>query len=293
MIDRGGLSFKKGYVGRSIFKICNTIFLTLVMIMMIVPIWKIVSDSLDSTTQHGMNLIPKEFTMRAYYLIVTNKDLYTPFLISVYTTAVGTAIGLLLTTLGAYVLIQKDMPGRGFFSWFIFFTMIFSGGLIPTFLLIRNIHLINSLWSVILPLALNVYNMVLMKSFFEQLPGSLMEAAEVDGCTPMRIFVSIVLPLSKPALASIGLFFAVEYWNHFFNYVMYINDPNKYNFQIKIRELVLSSTELPNARSGGIYVGFKTIQSAVIITAMVPFMIIYPFCQKYFVQGVTVGAVKE
>ncbi len=293
MIDRGGLSFKKGYVGRSIFKICNTIFLILVMAMMIVPILKIVSDSFDATTQYGINLIPVKFTLQAYHMIFTNQELYTPFLISVYTTVVGTAIGLLLTTLGAYVLIQKDLPGRKFFSWMIFFTMIFSGGLIPTFLLIRNLHLINSLWSVILPLSINVYNTVLMKSFFEQLPQSLMEAAEVDGCTPMRIFVSIVLPLSKPALASIGLFFAVEYWNHFFNFIMYINDPNKYNFQIKIRELVLSSTELSNARMEGSYVAFKTVQSAVIITAMIPFMIIYPFCQRYFVQGVTVGAVKE
>jgi putative aldouronate transport system permease protein len=160
----------------------------------------------------------------------------------------------------------------------IFFTMIFNGGLVPTYLLIRNIKLINTLWAVILPLALNVYNMVLMKNFFEQIPESLFEAAEIDGCSPMRIFWTIVLPLSKPALASIGLFFAVEYWNHFFNFVMYITDTSKYNFQIKLRELVLDSQNLaPGAEA--IY--GRTIQYAAVLVSMLPPMI------------VTMGAVKE
>lgn len=282
-------SFKEGYRGRAIFRIVNVLFLILVMIIMIVPILKIFSDSLDTTGTYGLRLIPKTPSFYAYKTIFTTTALYRPFVVSLYTTAMGTLIGLFLTTLGAYVLIQKDMPGKKFFVWMIFFTMIFDGGLVPTYLLMRDIKLMNSLWAVILPLALNVYNMVLMKNFFEQIPESLFEAAEIDGCSPMRIFWSIVLPLSKPALASIGLFFAVEYWNHFFNFVMFITDTTKYNFQIKLRELVLDSTNIQTSEA----VYGKTIQYAAVIVSMLPPMIIYPFCQKYFVTGVTMGAVKE
>lgn len=287
------LSFKKGLRGRTIFRIVNVLFLIIVMISMIVPLLKILSDSFDTTGNYGMNLIPKKFSFDGYVAIFTSKSLYMPFLISIYTTAVGTFIGLALSTLGAYAFIQKRMPGRRFFVWIIFFTMVFNGGLVPTYLLMRDIHLLNSLWSVMLPLSLNVFNMILMKSFFEQIPESLFEAARIDGCSPMGIFIKVVLPLSTPALACIGLFFAVEYWNHFFNFVMYITDTTKFNFQIKLRELILDSTDLDTAKSGGKTTSALSIQNAAIIVAMLPFMVIYPFCQKYFVQGVTMGAVKE
>jgi putative aldouronate transport system permease protein len=286
-------NFKKGNRGRTLFRIFNVVFLILVMLSMIFPILKILSDSFDTSGQYGMSIIPKNPSFEAYKVIFTNDTMYRPFLVSIYTTVVGTAIGLLLTTLGAYILIQKDMPGNRFFVWTIFFTMIFNGGIVPTYLLMKNIHLINSLWAVILPLSLNVYNMILMKNFFEGIPGSLFEAAQIDGCSPMGIFVKIVLPLSKPALASIGLFFGVEYWNHFFNFVMFINDPKYSNFQMKLRELVLDSTSLSNASAGETTVYSRTIQNAVVIVSMLPPMLIYPFCQKYFVQGVTMGAVKE
>lgn len=283
------ISFRKGYKSRTIFRITNWIFLTLMMVIMIVPILKIFSDSLDTSGSYGLNIIPKNPSFSAYATIFTTKALFRPFLVSIYTTIVGTIIGLFLTTLGAYVLIQKDMPGKRLFVWLIFFTMIFDGGLVPTYLLMRDIKLMNTLWAVILPLSINVFNIVLMKSFFEQIPESLFEAAEIDGCSPMKVFLSIVLPLSKPALASIGLFFAVEYWNHFFNFVMYITDTSKYNFQIKLRELILDSTSIQTTE--GIY--SKTIQNAVVIVSMLPPLIIYPFCQRYFVTGVTIGAVKE
>jgi putative aldouronate transport system permease protein len=282
-------SFREGYRGRTIFRIANVIFLILVMVIMIVPMLKVFSDSLDTSGNYGLRLIPKNPSLYAYQTIFTSTALYRPFLVSLYTTALGTLTGLFLVTLGAYVLTQKDMPGRKFIVWMIFFTMIFDGGLVPTYLLMRDIKLMNTLWAVILPLAINVYNMVLMKNFFEQIPESLFEAAEIDGCSPIRIFWSIVLPLSKPALASIGLFFAVEYWNHFFNFVMFITDTRKYNFQIKLRELVLDSTSIQTSEA----VYGKTIQYAAVIVSMLPPMIIYPFCQKYFVKGVTMGAVKE
>lgn len=284
--------YGKGLNSRNVFNVFNILFLIIVMIIMVVPILKILSDSFDVSGSYGMSFIPKKFSGDAYHIIFTNSTLLKPFGVSMFTTAAGTLIGLILSTLGAYVLIQTDMPGKKFFTWFIFITMIFDGGIIPTYMVIKNLHLLNTLWSVILPLSINAYNMILMKSFFEQLPGSLFEAAEIDGCTPMGIFLKIVLPLSKPALASIGLFFAVEIYNHFFNYMMYITNRDLMNFQMKLRELVLSSEDLQNARQGG-FVDSNTIKYAAVIVAILPFMIIYPFCQKYFVTGMTLGAVKE
>jgi len=256
---------------------------------MVVPIIKILADSLMNHTVYGMQLIPDEFNGIGYKYIFSQTSLRWPIVISVYTTIMTTFVGLAVSTIGAYILIQKEMPGVKVFGYLLMFTMIFNGGLIPTFLVIKKVGLLNTLWSVILTGALNVYNLVLMRSFFEGLPASLFEAAEIDGCTPMGIFIKIVLPLSKAALASIGLFFAVAAWSEYFHYVIYISDTSKYNFQYKLRDLFADKT----VETGGIPINLKTLQSAAVIVSIVPFMFIYPFCQKYFMTGVTMGAVKE
>lgn len=209
-------------------------------------------------------------------------------LISVGTTLAGTFLGLALSTLGAYVLIQWDMPGRTFFANFLLFTMIFNGGMIPTYLVMKNLGLTNNLLGVVLLPAINIYNLVLMRNFFEGIPQSLFEAATLDGCTPMATFIKVVLPLSKAALASIGLMFAVAYWNDYTNYKLYITDSSLYNFQMKLRSIMMGS-DLPQANGGATE---NTVKSAAIIIAILPFMILYPFLQKYFVKGVNVGAVK-
>lgn len=282
-------SFRKGYRARAIFVIFNTLFFVAMMAAMIMPILKILCDSLQNSTVYGLQMIPENPTTIAYARIFTTASLRTPFMISIYTTAMTTFLGLLISTIGAYVLIQTDMPGVKIFSKLLLFTMIFHGGLIPAFLVMKNIGLLDSLWSVMLPMSLNVYNLVLMRSFFEQLPSSLFEAAEIDGCTPIGIFIKIVLPLSKAALASIGLFFAVAAWSEYFHYVMYIKSTTKYNFQYKLRDLFNDKQDA----MGGTSINVKTLQSAAIIVSIVPFMFIYPFCQKYFMTGVTMGAVKE
>ena len=223
--------------------------------------------------------------MRVY---CQNPTLYRPLLISVGTTLAGTFLGLALSTLGAYVLIQWDMPGRTFFANFLLFTMIFNGGMIPTYLVMKNLGLTNNLLGVVLLPAINIYNLVLMRNFFEGIPQSLFEAATLDGCTPMATFIKVVLPLSKAALASIGLMFAVAYWNDYTNYKLYITDSSLYNFQMKLRSIMMGS-DLPQANGGATE---NTVKSAAIIIAILPFMILYPFLQKYFVKGVNVGAVK-
>ena len=271
-----------------VFPLVNGLIFILISLIVIIPIWKVLCDSLDARSAYGLNLHPVEFTLGGYQAIINRTSLYMPFVISVVTTVVGTFCGLLLVTLGGYVLIQWDMPGRNFFAYMLLFTMIFDGGMIPKFLVMKNLHLLNTLWAVILPMSINCYNLVLMRNFFEGIPEALFEAAEIDGCSPMRIFVQIVLPLSKAALASIGLMFAVAFWNDYTNFKIYITNNNLFNFQIKLRNMVMDS-DIPNDDS----VDPNTIASAAVIVAILPFAIIYPFCQKYFVQGVNIGAVKE
>ena len=171
---------------------------------------------------------------------------------------------------------------------YIMCTMLFSGGMIPAYLNIQRLGLMNNLLVIILPAGVSTYNIVLMRSFFESIPSTLYEAAELDGCTPLRTFWKIVLPLSKPALASVGLFIAVGTWNEYMPFILYMQDNTKMNFQVKVRELILQ-----DALSGtAISASDDMLKSAVVVVVVFPFLIIYPFVQKYFTKGVTVGAVK-
>ena len=272
-----------------IFDIVLIVIFTVFSLAMIIPVYKVLVDSFDLKTAYGMKLFPERFGLAGYKSIFTNPTMLRPFLISCYTTVMGTVMGLLISVLGAYVLIQWKMPGRAFIANVLLFTMIFNGGMIPTYLVMKEFHLTNNLWGVILLPAINVYNLVLMKNFFEGIPVSLMESAEIDGCSHFRILYKIVLPLSKAALASIGLMYAVGYWNDYTNYKLYITNSNLYNFQMKLRDLIMGS-DLPSAVEGATE---NTVKNASVIVAILPFMIIYPFCQKYFVQGVNIGAVKE
>ena len=271
-----------------LFNVINGIIFILISIIMLIPIYKVLVDSFDLSSAYGMRLWPKQFGLAGYASGLSNPTLYRPLLISVGTTLAGTFLGLALSTLGAYVLIQWDMPGRTFFANFLLFTMIFNGGMIPTYLVMKNLGLTNNLLGVVLLPAINIYNLVLMRNFFEGIPQSLFEAATLDGCTPMATFIKVVLPLSKAALASIGLMFAVAYWNDYTNYKLYITDSSLYNFQMKLRSIMMGS-DLPQANGGATE---NTVKSAAIIIAILPFMILYPFLQKYFVKGVNVGAVK-
>ena len=271
-----------------LFNVINGIIFILISIIMLIPIYKVLVDSFDLSSAYGMRLWPKKFGLAGFASLLSNPTLYRPLLISVGTTLAGTFLGLALSTLGAYVLIQWDMPGRTFFANFLLFTMIFNGGMIPTYLVMKNLGLTNNLLGVVLLPAINIYNLVLMRNFFEGIPQSLFEAATLDGCTPMATFIKVVLPLSKAALASIGLMFAVAYWNDYTNYKLYITDSSLYNFQMKLRSIMMGS-DLPQANGGATE---NTVKSAAIIIAILPFMILYPFLQKYFVKGVNVGAVK-
>ena len=280
---------KKISLGRLVFLIMDYTFLVILMISMLIPLLKVFVDSVDPGS-YGIRLWPKTWSGAAYKMILSNVSLYLPFLVSVFTTIIGTAVGLILTTLGAYVIIQKDMPGRNLLSKYILITMIFNGGMIPTYLTVKNLGLMNNLISVIVPNCLTAYNIILMKSFFETIPVSLYEAAELDGCTPLGIFWRIVLPLSKPALASVGLFIGVKMWNEYMSFILYITDPKWKNFQVKVRDLILNDGI--SGTTASLSLTQEMLKSAVVIVVVFPFLLIYPFVQKYFTKGVTVGAVK-
>ena len=273
----------------TVFNFVNGFIFIIVCLIVIVPIWKVFIDSIDLTAGYGLKLLPTKFGLDGYISIFSNQSLLRPLFVSLYTTVTGTLIGLLLSTMGAYVLIQWDMPGRTLFANILLFTMIFSGGMIPSYLVMRGLGLTDNPWGPILLPAINVYNLVLMRNFFEGIPASLFESADLDGCSPMGMFWKIALPLSKAALASIGLMFAVAYWNDYTNFKLYITDRKLYNFQMKLRDMMQSS-DLPESVGGATE---NTIRNACVITAILPFMILYPFLQKYFVKGINIGAVKE
>ena len=272
-----------------VFDIVNYIVFVIIALIVLIPIWKVLVDSFNSVGVYRFMLWPEDFTFNGYLTIFTTVRLYRPFLNSVITTVLGTLLGLILSTLGGYVLTQKDMPGRNALSFFLLFTMIFSGGMIPEYLVMKQLHLVDSMWILVIKHGMNVYNLVLMKNFFEGIPGSLFEAAKIDGCSPMGIFFKIVLPLSKAALASIGLMYAVTVWNDYSTVQIYITNPDQVNFQYKLRVMIMDGDTPTTAYK----VSQNTLYYAAIICAILPFMAAYPFLQKYFVQGVNVGAVKE
>ena len=272
-----------------VFDVVNYLVFIIIALIIIVPIWKVVVDSFNAVGVYQFQLWPNRPTVDGYKTIIETQKLYQPFLNSVYTTIAGALLGLVLSTLGGYVLAQKDLPGRSLLAGFLLFTMIFSGGMIPEYLVMKQLHLVNNMWILVVKHGINVYNLVLMKNFFEGIPESLYEAAKIDGCSPMGIFIRIVLPLSKAALASIGLMFAVTVWNDYSTVKIYITDPDQVNFQYKLRNMIMDGDTPTTAYA----VSQTTLFNAGIVCAILPFMIAYPFLQKYLVKGVNIGAVKE
>ncbi len=210
-------------------------------------------------------------------------------------TAVGTLIQVALTLTMAYPLSKRYLPGRALFLNIVIFTLVFSGGMIPTYLVVRDIGLLDSYWALILPLAINPFYLVIVKSFFQELPEALEEAARIDGCNELGVFWRIVLPLSKPIIATFSLFYAVAIWNDYMSPLLYINDERKWTLQVLVRQLTA-----PNADTGNVLnvqpsalFPQQGLKFAVIVLATMPILLVYPFLQKHFAKGVLIGSVKE
>ena len=281
-----------GYsTGYNIFRAVNLLFMLLLILIIAIPVAKIVIDSFDQKASETVfRLIPATFTLDAYKLIISRPVMFRPLLISIFTTITGTAIAMTITSFYAYGLAQRNLPGRKFLLFIALVTMVFRAGMIPLFLVIRDLGLMNSLWAVLLVSSMDAYYLLLLKNFFEGIPSGIFDAAEIDGCTPFQTFIRVVLPLSKPGLAAIGLFYIVFYWNQFFDYILYIQTkPNLHNFQVFLRSLVI---ETDTQGFEGFSFATQSLKNAAITVSIIPVMILYPFIQKYFVKGINLGAVK-
>lgn len=250
--------------------------------------------TLEEAAIRQVVIIPHRATFAAYQEIFSNNLLTEAFKITLFVTVVGTAVNLFMTTITAYPLSRKSLPGRNGVLLLFVFTMLFSGGMIPHYILVKELGLLNTVWSLIWPGAINVFYLLIMKTFFEQLPEAIDEAARIDGAEDMRVLISIILPLSLPIIATISLFYSVSHWNDYFNALLYINDSHKVPLQIVLRNILIGSTEissefipLPEDAVNPI-----AIQMAAVLCVTVPILLVYPFVQRYFTTGVLLGSVK-
>lgn len=269
--------------------------LGLVGVVMLFPLLNVVAVSMSSSSAYANNPLmiwPKDIDLTAYRWVATHHLILSSYKNTIIITLVGTLISMFLTATLAYPLSNPQLKGRKGIMTAILFTMFFNGGMVPNFYLIRSLKMIDSLWSLIVPGALSVYNMILMKNAFEGLPDSLKESAYIDGASDLNIFAKIILPLSMPIIATLTLFYAVGKWNSYFNAILYIRSRNNWTLQLVLREIVTQTESLLNDSTDIAALPTQSIKYAVIMIAIIPIMCIYPFLQRFFVKGVMVGAVK-
>lgn len=280
----------------------NYVLLTLLLVVVLYPIIYIVSCSFssgDALMSAKVRFLPVEPTLESYETVFEYNSIWTGYMNSIIYTVSGTVLNIALTLLAAYPLSRDDFRGKKFFTILFVFTMMFNGGLIPTYLLVKNLNLTDTMWAVILPTAVSAYNMIVARTFFKQsIPKEMLEAAEIDGCTDFRFFWKIVLPLSAPIVAVLCLWVAVGLWNSYFNPMIYINSESKYPLQLVLRKILLMSqvdfttaSVDPEKLAKNQYLS-EMLKYGTIVISSLPLMIIYPFVQKYFVKGVMIGSVK-
>lgn len=288
--------------GDKCFVIVNAVLLTLVLIAVLYPLWFVLIASISDTAAvltGKVWLWPRDFTLAGYKIVLQNGELLRSYGNTVLYTAMGTAINLVLTVMAAYPMSRRDYRGRNALMAFIVFTMFFSGGMIPTYLLVKDLGMLNTIWAMVIPNAVSVWNIIIMRTFFQQsLPYEIQEAAQIDGCSDIKILLRIVLPLSKPILAVMVLFYAVGHWNAFFNALIYLTDRDLYPLQLILREILIQG-QMASMMESGDTTGMarrimeaESIKYAVVIIANLPVLLLYPFLQKYFVKGVLVGSLK-
>ena len=286
-------------LGDRIFKIIVVVLVVLISLTCILPILNILAISLSSARAVNSNEVvfwPVELSFDAYESVFTNGALIRSMFYTIKATILSVAISMLMTVLCAYPLSHRELVGKRPLWLFILFTMYFAGGMIPSYLLVNNLGLINSIWSLILPGMISTYNMILMRTFFASIPEAMKESAYIDGANDADILFRIVLPLSKSTLATIALFYAVSRWNAVTDGMLYINDPAQYILQVRLKNIILSSSGLDELMSEGansaLNIQTSQIRSASLIFSLIPVLIVYPFLQKYFVKGVMIGAIK-
>lgn len=292
----------KSSPGDRAFDICNVLFMIFLMVVMVYPLLNVLAISLSSPemiTAGAVTIFPREFNMKGYAYIVKDKQLYQGYLNTILYASVGCVLTLTLSSLAAYTLAVSDFVLKKFFTIFLSITMFFGGGLIPTYLLIKNLKMLNTFWVMVLPGCVGAYTVFVFRSFFQGLPPSLRESAFIDGAHDFKIWYKITLPLSKPILATYALFTIVNHWNSWFSALIYLKDASRYPLQMYLRKMIVdgevgttyAGSEVNDLLSMGL-VNPKNLQMAVVILTVLPILCVYPFVQKYFVKGVMIGAIK-
>ncbi|MCY9593238.1 carbohydrate ABC transporter permease [Paenibacillus chitinolyticus] len=275
--------------------------LTIVSLIVLYPLVFVLVASFSSpeaVMRGEVWLWPKDITWMGYTKIFQNNEILTGYLNTIVYTVVGTAINLILSVAAAYPLSRKDFAGRNAISALMVFTMFFSGGMVPTYLLVKNLSMLNTMWALVIPGAVSVYNIIIMRTFFQSsIPGEMQEAASIDGCSNLGILWKIVLPLSMPIIAVMILFYSVGHWNSYFSGLMYLTDRDKYPLQLFLREILIQGQMQEmlgvgdDSHARNVMEG-EAIKYAVVIVANLPVLMLYPFLQRYFVKGVMIGSVK-
>ncbi|GIP45547.1 protein LplC [Paenibacillus sp. J45TS6] len=285
--------------GGRVFDAFNYVFLGLFGLVTVLPFLYIIGNSFATEaeiTARSFFLIPKEFSISAYQYIFSSSTIFRSIGNSIFITVAGTFVNLLFTLTMAYPLSRKDFWGRNVVMNLVIFSMLFGGGMIPTYLVIRGLGLLDSYWALILPGAIGAFNLIVVKNFFQELPAGLEEAARIDGCTDIGVLWRIVLPLSKPVIATFALFYAVGHWNNFFSALLYLTDSAKWPLQIMLRQIVLLSQgtvgDMANLDQNFVQPPEQSIKMAVIVVGTIPILIVYPFLQKHFAKGVLLGSIK-
>ncbi len=295
--------------GDKIYLLIVFSLLALVTFLCIYPLWfTIIASISDANAVYTgkVKLLPHDISMEAYRLVMNNKDIWRGYLNTIFYTVVGTAFDLFLTIPCAYALSKKKMFGRGFFSVLFVIAMYFSGGMIPTYILMIKLHLINTRWALIFTGALSIYNLIITRTYFQNsIPETIYEAAEIDGASEFRSFFTIALPLSKPIIAVIALYYAVYHWSDYFNAMLYITNTKLQPLQIVLQQiLIYNKTAYDVASAQDVDAAFladlayrahlaTTIKYAIVFIASAPMLVIYPFIQKFFVKGIMIGSLKE
>ncbi|PAD81656.1 sugar ABC transporter permease [Niallia circulans] len=291
---------KRESVRDKVLVVVNYTLLAIIACLMIYPLIYVLSASFSNPARTVLGdiwLFPKELTVDLYVKVFQNEKILIGYRNTIIYTVFGTFINLLFSVMIAYPLSRKDFYGRNMITVFIMITMFFSGGMIPTYLLVKDLGMLDTIWAIVLPGAVSVYNVIIMRTFFQSIPNELHEAASIDGCGNISFLLKIVMPLSMPIIAVMTLFYGVGHWNAYFDSLIYLNDESKFPLQLYLRQMLIQedmsgmSSASDNAISEHL-MQIEGLKYAVVIVASLPMLVLYPFLQKYFVKGVMIGSIK-
>ena len=286
----------KRSTGEIVFDAFNNAVIVLVSAAAILPLLYVVAGSFSAPELFAKGqfiLFPTKFSLSSFQYIFSRDTVFRSLVVSVVVTVSGTLVNLAMTSLMAWPLAQRALPGRRVIMLGVTFTMLFHVGMIPNFILVKTLGMVNTLWALIIPNAINALNLILLKNFFQQIPAELEESARMDGASQMRVLTNIIIPLALPALATFTIFYAVGHWNAYLAPVLYINDSNLWPIQVLLRQVVIISERgVGDASQMDVLIPPQTIKMAVIVVAVAPILLVYPFLQRYFTRGILMGSVK-